>query len=1048
MSQAQPPKDNASSVEELKAVSSKLGHLDRLERLLTDLELRAGLLRSPDASDGEDDEEDAQKTVSKVKDCDWEHFINRFDPTEPVCSIEALVAGTKLRQDIAAEASKRAPKHIGTKLTARVPLSRVHRLGSNSKWIHAVRIQSAPLLAVFGRVTGYDWGTQPHTFVRPFPDLIYYHEKLKDELRNLECSEKPARDSQAAIQDLRCYIDFAERRLLPDYTRIREATELNRLRVRFSDLWYLFKPGDMVYVPSKTLLRFATEEVKRERAQMLAQLRESPWHQRVWRLLVAKIPSAEAPLRLPAPPRDNENPEEDDGRRGKELPFRIVCYYLDYDGKAYGAVERSFRIEHYEGEKDIRELEVYPLRFADDPEDLLQAAKESGRLFTDAIPLKHMMCESWTCDTDPSGFPVQLQGRNLIGIGPPRAGGTEYVEGEVIIDLKETYNTNPIYQNAMANRHLIEDAYPSSTLNSGYRVIMWSDSRRSKRIKSIQDSIRTSEEIEEHQIATELKRVPYLRASTRPQQPPQGDDLALLTVRIFVYAFRLRKFLPVDVRNLKPLAAERGDPFEDLQLPENYKKMIQATVETHLKRQDIQRQIQSRRETEDILTQDFIAGKGRGLLVMLHGEPGVGKTATAEAIARSTKRPLFPISCNDLITPNVGAVELALDDAFRLAHMWDCVLLMDEADVFLASRSTSMIHQNSLVSMFLRKLEYYSGILFLTSNRIGKVDQAISSRIHLILHYKRLGLPAIVKIFDINIRNLEEVERQHHEASGQTPLYIVRPDIEQFAIDHYNKHPNGKGVWNGRQIRNAFLVAASLARHEASQPGMEGRQPQLRDTHFHEVERLTREYNQFRFRVLGGDDSRKAKLLEERDDDYEGEEDKENDSARPGASPSPTPTGGYQSPHGRVPQRPQHTVGVAPGPPQWSPVPTAPRIQVGVHPDWAINHAQAGYAGTVIRPAPQTQSPSWQAVGPVSSNIYPGQISNQPPPGYANGYLGDRTGQVTFVPLGAGAGAGQDMQAGKVPGPGTPESQVGHISSPPHSFASTGGHVVNGEVRT
>ena len=159
--------------------------------------------------------------------------------------------------------------------------------------------------------------------------------------------------------------------------------------------------------------------------------------------------------------------------------------------------------------------------------------------------------------------------------------------------------------------------------------------------------------------------------------------MALLPIRIFVYALRLRKFLPIDVRNLKPLTYDQANPLEDLQLPESHKKMILATVQTHLERQSIQRQIQSQNLTQDILTQDFIIGKGRGLLIMLHGEPGVGKTATAEAIAHSTKRPLFPISCNDINTPSVRAVEQALDEVFRLAHMWDCVLCMSDQSEFL-----------------------------------------------------------------------------------------------------------------------------------------------------------------------------------------------------------------------------------------------------------------------------------------------------------------------------------------------------------------------------
>jgi len=84
------------------------------------------------------------------------------------------------------------------------------------------------------------------------------------------------------------------------------------------------------------------------------------------------------------------------------------------------------------------------------------------------------------------------------------------------------------------------------------------------------------------------------------------------------------------------------------------------------------------------------------------------------------------------------------------------------------------------------------------------------------------------------------------------------------------KYPRGKGTWNGRQIRNAFTVAAGLAREQAEleQNKCKTCQPQSRYEHFHEVECMIELYAGFRARVLGGDDSRKARLNEERDDDY------------------------------------------------------------------------------------------------------------------------------------------------------------------------------------
>jgi len=84
---------------------------------------------------------------------------------------------------------------------------------------------------------------------------------------------------------------------------------------------------------------------------------------------------------------------------------------------------------------------------------------------------------------------------------------------------------------------------------------------------------------------------------------------------------------------------------------------------------------------------------------------GVGKTSTAECVAAANGKPLLPITCGDLgLSPK--DVEENLEFHFRLAQAWDCVLLLDEADVFLARRTVEDVSRNALVSVFLRILEY------------------------------------------------------------------------------------------------------------------------------------------------------------------------------------------------------------------------------------------------------------------------------------------------------------------------------------------------------
>ena len=94
---------------------------------------------------------------------------------------------------------------------------------------------------------------------------------------------------------------------------------------------------------------------------------------------------------------------------------------------------------------------------------------------------------------------------------------------------------------------------------------------------------------------------------------------------------------------------------------------------------------------------DLVRGKGKGLIILLHGAPGVGKTSTAECVAEFTHRPLFAMTCGD-IGESAEEVEYNLDRCFQLAHKWGCVLLLDEADVFLAKRDRTDLKRNALVS--------------------------------------------------------------------------------------------------------------------------------------------------------------------------------------------------------------------------------------------------------------------------------------------------------------------------------------------------------------
>ncbi|KAK8087324.1 hypothetical protein PG994_002298 [Apiospora phragmitis] len=131
---------------------------------------------------------------------------------------------------------------------------------------------------------------------------------------------------------------------------------------------------------------------------------------------------------------------------------------------------------------------------------------------------------------------------------------------------------------------------------------------------------------------------------------------------------------------------------------------------------------------------DIVNRKGNGLIILLHGGPGTGKTFTAETVAEMAEKPLFRVTCGDIGT-KPAEVEKYLDLVLYLGKIWNCIVLIDEAEVFLEQRSLDNMERNAL-SVFLRVLEYYEGILILTSNRVGTFDEALKSRILMLLHLR------------------------------------------------------------------------------------------------------------------------------------------------------------------------------------------------------------------------------------------------------------------------------------------------------------------------
>lgn len=179
--------------------------------------------------------------------------------------------------------------------------------------------------------------------------------------------------------------------------------------------------------------------------------------------------------------------------------------------------------------------------------------------------------------------------------------------------------------------------------------------------------------------------------------------------------------------------------------------------------------------------------------MLLSGEPGVGKTLTAEAVSEEMKTPLYAMSAGELGN-DAYDVETNLQKVLEISAKWDAVLLLDECDVFLEQRTVSDLQRNKLVAVFLRLLEYYKGVMFLTTNRVSTFDAAFQSRIHLTINYPSLDESSRLMVW------------QTFAGDTVSNSGLTDTDLTKLA----------KLKLNGREIKNIIKTARLLANRRST----------------------------------------------------------------------------------------------------------------------------------------------------------------------------------------------------------------------------------------
>ncbi|KAG8626055.1 hypothetical protein KVT40_006456 [Elsinoe batatas] len=395
-----------------------------------------------------------------------------------------------------------------------------------------------------------------------------------------------------------------------------------------------------------------------------------------------------------------------------ESLFQITCCYVDNDGETCGAAAARLLMASFEGAQPIKDIKIQPLDMRPDKEDIRSRLIDRGRNWQVLVGPHHKAYSGVYLRGTPDGKYVKEvvdNGRIMIDgemyenyshLGMPPLGP--------LSRLDQQSGSTPA---STTHSHMHHDSpNPAGRMPYRYRRYFPGDPFRGKKMNSTKGAADAegNETIKDQQTT-----LPALK----------DEHLLLCTNELRGYCLTKKAWVVFSIENMREVDWNK-DAFPSLVLPEQDKEILYAFADSQVRHGGTQ-------------FDDVIEGKGQGIIILLSGPPGVGKTLTAESIAEEMKRPLYAVSSAEL-GDMTGHIEASLSDVLEICAKWDAVLLIDECDVFLAQREKFDSARNRMVGVFLRQLEYHKGLLFLTTNRHDDFDPAFASRIDLALDYPNL----------------------------------------------------------------------------------------------------------------------------------------------------------------------------------------------------------------------------------------------------------------------------------------------------------------------
>ena len=385
-----------------------------------------------------------------------------------------------------------------------------------------IRIHSKSILKILEIISGETLSESgdPIVMIRPYKFLIYHEEQIrfkfaelkekfsgdsstasgisatepaatdpKAEQENSEKEDSALTTSLVAYEQLGCLVEFMDTEIQPKiWSLSRDAGDARAQAVSFTDVWYLFKPGDEVIDQS---------------------------NRQVYRV----VGMTSVSHKVVSPWRNYYDKSE---AKSDETPVTLHCVYIDFDGKRLGPASRLFEIARFDGERAVRSLEVYPLWYAEDSHVLRDELVARGRMFLDVAGIKHMHYNGLTLDV------------------------RDEIDSQVVVDFEEAFvargngEWRPVVEELIGQSKLPKIKNTECNAECCRAELIYKDDGVEE--KRCQDYIASLIPENRNHLPSVAIYPRLLKGTRSPDNALTDDELVIMTYRVFGFVLRSRKW--------------------------------------------------------------------------------------------------------------------------------------------------------------------------------------------------------------------------------------------------------------------------------------------------------------------------------------------------------------------------------------------------------------------------------------------------------------------------------------------------------------------------